>query len=474
MHSKGFLRNKDLIHKQSVKKTVENFLSVIHQKNPTINAFIEVFEEEALARSEEIDRKISNGTAGKLAGLVIAIKDNICYKDHKVSASSKMLENFESLFSATVVERLLNEDAIIIGRTGCDEFAMGSSSETSYYGKIRNPLNPDKTPGGSSGGSAAAVAAGMCHASLGSDTGGSIRQPASFCGLVGVKPTYGRVSRWGLIAYASSFDQIGPICHSIDDAALILETISGPDDFDATVSNRAVGNFMPGDNTPAKKLLWIPQLLELDALNEEVKQNYLNVIDAWKSSGGIVEEVNFEWFDYLVPAYYILTTAEASSNLARYDGIHFGYRSPNAGNLNETYVKSRSEGFGFEVKRRILLGTFVLSAGYYDAYYARAQKARRMFKEKLDGYLGTDNILVLPTTPHGAFDLDSIQDPIQMYLEDIFTVLANLTGHPAMSVTSGKNQENMPFGIQLIGPAFHEGMLFATAQLLYKSMHREA
>ena len=361
---------------------VEETIKAIDEKKQ-LNAFLEVFAETALAQAKKVDEKIRVKSAGKLAGVIIGLKDNICYKGHKVSASSKILEGFESLYSSTVVERLLAEDAIIIGRMNCDEFAMGSSNENSAFGKVLNPLNEKTVPGGSSGGSAAAVAAGLCHVTLGSDTGGSIRQPASFTGTVGFKPTYGRVSRWGLIAYASSFDQIGPITKSVDDAALLLEVMAGKDEYDTTASQKEVGNYVAALNEKKNyKIAYLKECVESEGLDPEVKKQTLAALDKLKTSGHMVEGVDFPYLDFLVPTYYVLTTAEASSNLSRFDGVHFGYRSPNATDLESTYKKTRSEGFGKEVKRRIMLGTFVLSAGYYDAYYSKAQKVRNKIRQK--------------------------------------------------------------------------------------------
>jgi aspartyl-tRNA(Asn)/glutamyl-tRNA(Gln) amidotransferase subunit A len=439
------------------------------EKNQHLNAFTEVFAISAKAKALEVDAKIKAGQAGKLAGVIVAIKDNITYKNHKVSASSKILESFTSLFSATVVERLLAEDAIIIGRTSCDEFAMGSSNENSAYGKVLNPVNTSTVPGGSSGGSAAAVAAGLCHVALGSDTGGSIRQPASFCGVVGLKPTYGRVSRWGLLSYASSFDQIGPITHSVEDTALILEVIAGADDFDSTVSQQPVKEYSSLNVGEAKKLkvAYIKDCLESPGLDPEVKSATERIIKQLKENGNVVEAIDFPFLDYLVPTYYVLTTAEASSNLSRYDGVHYGYRSKNAIDLESTYKKSRSEGFGKEVKRRIMLGTFVLSAGYYDAYYSKAQKVRRLLRDKTFEILSNYDIILTPSTPSVAFEFgkNSI-DPIQMYLEDIFTVQANLVGVPAISIPAGKNKNNMPIGIQLMAKQFEENSLLNLAKCI--------
>ena len=445
----------------TISEIVNHFLEKI-EANKHLNIFVEVFSAEAKTKALEIQEKINQGTAGKLAGIVIAIKDNICFKNHQVSASSKILENFESLFSSTVVERLLKEDAIIIGRLNCDEFAMGSSNETSVYGPVKNPINPEYVPGGSSGGSAAAVAAGLCHAALGTDTGGSIRQPASFTGTVGFKPTYGRVSRHGIIAYASSFDQVGPITNNVWDAALILEIISGKDEFDSTASQTEVEKYSENLSFPSKtKIAVFKECIESKGLNEGVKKSFFEKIEALKSQGHEVEIIDFPFLEFLVPCYYVLTTAEASSNLSRYDGIHFGYRSKNAFDLESTYKKSRTEGFGKEVKRRIMLGTFVLSAGYYDAYYAKAQKVRRILRNKIDETFKNYQFIIIPTTPNSSFKIgQKTADPIEMYLEDIYTVLANLAGIPAISVPLGKN-DNLPYGIQIMAKKFDEQNLLS-------------
>lgn len=449
---------------------VNEYLSNIDAQKD-LNAFLEVFSAEAKQKAEEVDQKIELGTAGRLAGMVIGIKDVICYKDHKVSGSSKILEGFVSLYSSTAVQRLLAEDAIIIGRLNCDEFAMGGSNENSAYGNVLNPINKGRVPGGSSGGSAAAVKAGLCHATLGSDTGGSIRQPASYCDLVGLKPSYGRISRYGLLAYASSFDQIGPITHSVEDAALLLEIMAGKDEYDSTVSSEPVPSYTKLLNQSVKgRFAYIRECLESDGVDAEVKSRMREVIDELKKDGNTVEEVSFPYLDYLVPTYYVLTTAEASSNLSRYGGILYGYRSQNASDTNSTYFKSRSEGFGKEVKRRIMLGTFVLSAGYYDAYYAKAQKMRRLLTEKTREILTDYDFLLLPTAPRTAFKFGENADPVSMYLEDIFTVQANLTGLPAISLPLGQHSNGMPFGIQLIGRKLDEGTLLATSHHICKKM----
>ena len=437
-------------------------------ENQHLNAFIEVYSDEVLVQAKLVDEKLANCSAGKLAGMVVGIKDNLCYKNHKVSASSKILDGFESLFTATSVQRLIDEDAIIIGRLNCDEFAMGSANENTIYGTVKNPLDNSKVAGGSSGGSAAAVSAGLCLVALGSDTGGSIRQPAAFCGIVGIKPTYSRVSRYGLIAYASSFDQIGPLTNNVSDAALILEVIAGKDDFDSTVSKKDVDNYSAAkfDNKP-KKIAYISECLNRKGLDSEVKEFIENKIAKLKSDGHIVEPISFPYLDLLVPTYYVLTTAEASSNLARFDGVHYGYRSENITDLESTYINSRTEGFGEEVKRRIMLGTFVLSAGYHDAYFTKAQKIRRLIKDKTNEMFEEYDFVVSPTTPHTPFEIGKKQtDPTVMYLEDIFTVQANLAGNPAISLPLGKHSNGLPIGLHLMADNFKEVDLFAFSKYL--------
>jgi aspartyl-tRNA(Asn)/glutamyl-tRNA(Gln) amidotransferase subunit A len=448
-------------------ETVQYFLSEI-EKRRSLNVFLEVYAAEALDRAKEIDAKIKRGEGGKLAGMVIAIKDNICYAGHKVSASSKILAGFESLYSSTAVERLLAEDAIIIGRTNCDEFAMGSSNENSAYGNVLNPLNEKLVPGGSSGGSAAAVAAGLCHAALGSDTGGSIRQPASFCGVIGMRPTYGRISRHGLLAFASSFDQIGPVTNNVEDCALLLEVMSGKDEHDATVSTKEVTQYSKALNGKfTYKLALLEDCLRNEGVDPEIQQRFDEILESISGEGHIWENANFPYLDYVVPVYYVLATAEASSNLARFAGMTYGYRSPEAKSLEEVIVKSRSEGFGEEVKRRIMLGTFVLSEGYYDAYYTKAQKVRRLIKDYSQKLLENNDFIILPTSPGTAFAIgDNTEDPIKMYLADIFTLQSALAGLPSISLPLGVHSNGMPFGIQLIGRAFEEEKLLAFSNYL--------
>jgi aspartyl-tRNA(Asn)/glutamyl-tRNA(Gln) amidotransferase subunit A len=450
----------------SVKSLLEDYFQRIEQTK-SLNIFLEVFTESARKQAEAVEQKIKAGKAGKLAGMIVAIKDNICYKGHKVSAASKMLANFESLYSATAVNRLLEEDAIIIGRVNCDEFAMGSSNENSAYGAVLNPVNPKKVPGGSSGGSAAAVKAGLCMVALGSDTGGSIRQPASFCGTVGFKPTYGRVSRYGLIAFASSFDQIGPLSNSVEDSAMVMEVISGYDEHDATSASNPVPRFVDQVKDEKYKIAYIKQCIESPGLDEEIKSFFKAEVARLQDEGHTLVEVDFDYLDYLIPTYYVISTAEASSNLSRYDGIHYGFRSKDAQGIEDTYLKTRSEGFGEEVKRRILLGTFVLSSGYYDAYFEKAQKVRRIVAEKTQEILKEHDFIMLPTTPSTAFNLgENISDPIQMYLQDIYTVQANLVGVPAISLPLGNHSDGLPFGIQFMAEKFQDEKLLTFSRQL--------
>lgn len=431
------------------------------EKHQHLNAFNEVFFDSANKQAEVIQQKLEQGAAGKLAGMVIGIKDNICYQDHQVTASSKMLDGFVAPYSATVVERLLAEDAIIIGRLNCDEFAMGGSNETSYFGTVKNAADEERVAGGSSGGSAVAVQADMCLAALGTDTGGSVRQPAAFCGNIGFKPTYGRISRYGVIAYASSFDQVGTLTSSVSDAALLLEVLAGADENDSTVSTLPVPNYSKNlSSATKKKIAVLRETLDSNALDPETKVAILAAIEKFKAEGHEVTEVSFDLLEYLVPTYYILTTAEASSNLSRYDGVHYGYRNMQAQSLNQLYKTSRAEGFGEEVKRRIMLGTFVLSAGYYDAYYQKAQKVRRLIREKIETLLQTYDILVSPVAPTPAFKIgENVQDPLVMYMADIYTVLASLAGIPAIALPLGNNNQGLPLSIQLMTKHFNEQQL---------------
>ncbi|MCO6478776.1 MAG: Asp-tRNA(Asn)/Glu-tRNA(Gln) amidotransferase subunit GatA [Phaeodactylibacter sp.] len=454
---------------ESCEGVVQYYLSRI-EATRRLNAYVEVYAEEALERARRLDARYREdaGSVGRLFGMVLSHKDVICYKDHGVTAGSKILEGFTSLFSATAVERLLAEDAIIIGRVNCDEFAMGSSNETSVYGPTRNAADPDRVPGGSSGGSAVAVQADTCLASLGSDTGGSVRQPAAFCGVVGFKPTYGRISRYGLLAYGSSFDQIGTLAHSVEDTALLLEIMAGPDDFDSTASRKvppAYSQLLHFDKKA--KVAYFNTALEHPSLDENIRTACQALIGRLRDDGHVVEGIDFEYLDYIIPAYYVLTTAEASTNLSRYDGIRYGYRSSNATDLISTYKKSRAEGFGAEAKRRIMLGAFVLSAGYYDAYYSKAQKVRRLIKDKTDEAFREYDFILMPAAPGAAWKLgDKMDDPVAMYLADIFTVQANMAGIPAISLPIGQDDNGLPIGIQFMAPKFEEAKLLAFGKAL--------
>lgn len=432
------------------------------------NIFIEVYAREARERASQLDQKYLENPdkVGKLFGMVLSIKDLICYEGHPITAASGILKGYISPFSATAVERILKEDAIIIGRVNCDQFGMGSSNENSIYGSVSNFADKQSVPGGSSGGSAVSVQADTCLASLGSDTGGSVRQPASFCGVVGFKPSYGRISRYGLLAYASSFDQIGTLTHSVADAALLAEITSGKDDFDSTLSSEIVENWSAIPPFPAKaKIAYFKSALEHPQLDDSVRLQSQAVIDKLKSEGHELSAVDFELLDYIIPAYYVLTTAEASTNLSRYDGIRFGHRSTEASNLFETYSKSRAEGFGSEVKRRIMLGTFVLSAGYYDAYYGKAQQVRRMILDSTKQIFEKYDFIMMPASPVPPWKKgEKIDDPVAMYLSDVFTVHANMTGIPAICIPAGNFESGLPFGMQFLSNRFEENKLFSFAQ----------
>lgn len=466
-HTLRDIRNDLQLGNLTCQQLVKQYLRNIEEQKH-LNAFVEVYEDEALARAKDIDQRLKENQAGKLAGLVFGIKDLLCLEKHQVSGGSKILSNFESQFSATAVEALLQEDAIVIGRQNCDEFGMGSSNENSAYGPVKNAADPNKVPGGSSGGSAVAVQADMCLVSLGTDTGGSVRQPAAFCGIVGLKPTYSRISRWGLLAYASSFDTIGIFSKSIEDNALVLEIMAGADGKDGTTSKTPVSSYSAmSQDKETYKIAYLPEAVETDALQPEIKDALLNKLDELRKAGHIVEPVSFPMLDYVLPTYYILTTAEASANLSRYDGAHYGHRSPHVSDLESLYKNSRTEGFGEEVRRRILLGTFVLSASYYDAYYTKAQKVRRLIQEETQKILSEYDFIVIPTTPTTAFRLgEHTKNPLEMYMADLFTVQASVTGLPAISLPIGKDTENMPIGIQIMTNAFDEAKLFAFSKKL--------
>ena len=439
---------------------VEYYLKNIAD-NQHLNAFLEVWSDEARARALEIDTKIQAGTAGRLAGVVIALKDVLSFQGHKVGSSSKILSGFEAIYSATVVQRLMDEDAIFIGRTNCDEFAMGASNENSAFGPVLNAVDPSRVPGGSSGGSAVAVQANMAHAALGTDTGGSIRQPAAFTGVVGLKPTYGLVSRWGLLAYASSFDQVGPMTKSIEDSALLTEIMAGADGQDASMFQRPAPKFS-APKAPAKaKFAVMREAIHGEGIDSEVKSMMMGLIAKLESAGHEVTYFDFPLLDHMVPVYYVITTAEASSNLSRYSGMMYGKRSENAHDLESTYVLSRTEGFGEEVKRRIMLGTFVLSSDQYDAYYEKAQKVRQIIRTETEKILADADAILLPTTSTPAFKLgEKASNPVAMYMADLLTVQANLAGNPAISIPGGKTESGLPMGVQLMTGILEEQSLF--------------
>lgn len=453
-------------------EAVHFYLGAIKEK-PQLNAFLEVYEEEAISEAERLDAKrISGAPIGKMHGVIVGLKDVICYKGHTVSAGSKILENFKSIYHATVVEKLLQEEAIIIGRQNCDEFAMGSSNENSAFGAVRNALDESRVPGGSSGGSAVSVQAGLTMISLGSDTGGSVRQPADFCGVVGLKPSYGRISRYGLIAYASSFDQIGIFSKTIEDAALCLEVIAGADDFDSTVSEKPVPAYATElEAAPRKyRIAYFRQALEHPGLDPIMRNTITDLIDRLKQEGHIVDPIEFEYLRHIVPTYYVLTTAEASSNLSRFDAVRFGYRAPLVSSeLNDMYKASRSAGFGKEVQRRIMLGTFVLSAGYFNAYFTKAQQVRRILYNKSVDVFKDYEAIISPTVPSTAFKIgEKSDDQVAMFLADIYTVFANLVGIPAISIPLFTHENGLPFGLQIMTNHFEETkMLQLSEQLIH-------
>lgn len=460
--------------KTSCVEAVEFYLDKI-KKNERLNAFVEVYDEESLARAKFLDEKRNSGkSCGKLHGVVVALKDVICYKDHKISAASKMLENFVSIYNSTAVEKLLADDAIIIGNCNCDEFAMGSTNENSVYGSVKNALDESKVSGGSSGGSAVAVQAGLCMVSLGSDTGGSVRQPADFCGIIGMKPSYGTISRHGLIAYGSSFDQIGIFTNNVEDVTKVLEVINGKDEYDSTVNQQKSLNLTLDFQSKKYKIALFRNAMEHQSLDGEIKKGIYELAENLKNDGNVVEEINFDLIDYIVPAYYVLTTAEASSNLSRYDGVRYGYRSENNGeDLTTFYKKNRGKGFGKEVKKRIMLGTFVLSEGYYDAYFTKAQQVRNLLSLQTKEIFNNFDAVLLPTVPTTAFEAGSMKkDPIAAYLADIYTVFANLTGIPGISLPLFRHSNGMPFGVQVLTNKHNEVTLLQLSDLLLKNYKR--
>ena len=456
------LKSKEL----TIAEILESYCNRINEKEPEVEAFVTTYLEEAKAEAQKIQEKIDNGEdLGEYAGIPIGIKDNLCMKGTKTTCSSKMLENFVSPYDATVIEKLKDKNIISLGKLNMDEFAMGSSTESSYFKKTKNPWNLNKVPGGSSGGSAAAVAANMVPWALGSDTGGSIRQPASLCGVVGLKPTYGLVSRYGLVAFASSLDQIGPITKDVRDSAMLLSLIAGHDEKDTTSELVEKKDYTKALKNDVKGLkIGVPKEFFGEGINEEVKKELTKAIETYKELGAEVEEFSLDVAKYALATYYIIACAEASSNLGRFDGIRYGYRTPEYSNLKEIYKKSRSEGFGAEVKRRIILGTYVLSSGYYDAYYKKAQQVRTLVSNEFSRAFEKYDVILTPTSPVTAFNIgEKSNNPLEMYLADICTVSINIAGVPAISIPCGVDSEGMPVGMQLIGNKFEEEKILNAA-----------
>ena len=450
----------------SVKETVDMYREQMERMEPQVHAFLSVDEDRLIRRVQEVEEGIKSGRySGPLAGVPVAVKDNICTKGQKTTCASKILENFVPAFDAEAVKRLEDAGMIVLGKTNMDEFAMGSTTETSAFGVTTNPWNTEHVPGGSSGGSCAAVAAGEAVLALGSDTGGSIRQPAAYCGVTGLKPTYGRVSRYGLIAYASSLDQIGPVGRNVQDCAALFEVIAGHDAKDSTSSQKAVESWESLTEGSLKgKKIGIPKEYFAQGTDEEVKKALTDAIELMAENGAEVEYFSLKMVDYVIPAYYIIACAEASSNLERFDGVKYGYRNMESTELHEMYKKSRAEGFGEEVKRRILLGSFVLSAGYYDAYYLKALKAKALIKKEFDQVFEKYDCILAPASPTTAPKIGtSLSDPLQMYLSDIYTVAVNLAGLPAVSLPCGKDSQGLPVGMQIIGDCFQEKKILQTA-----------
>lgn len=461
----------------SVREALEASFAQIDQTESQYHAYVTIDREGAYRQADAVQEKIDKGElTGPLAGVPVAIKDNMCTKGLLTTCSSKILENYIPTYTATAIENLINAGCVVIGKTNMDEFAMGSTTETSYYGVTRNPHNPDHVPGGSSGGSAAAVALNECFFALGSDTGGSIRQPSAFCGITGMKPTYGTVSRYGLIAYGSSLDQIGPMTKNVTDCAAVLETIASYDKKDSTSMKREEYDFTSALVRDVKGLrIGLPKDYFGDGLDSEVKAAIFKAAETFKRMGAIVEEFDLGLVQYAIPAYYIIASAEASSNLERFDGVKYGYRTKEYGDLHSMYKKTRSEGFGSEVKRRIMLGSFVLSSGYYDAYYLKALKTKALIKQEFDKAFEKYDIILAPAAPTTAPLLgSSLQDPIKMYLSDIYTISANLAGIPGLSIPCGKDNKGLPIGMQLLGGCFQEKTLLRAGFAYEKAREEEA
>ena len=457
----------------SCEELVSFYAAQVTERNPELNAFLSLDEDRARRDAREVDARLSRGSALPLAGMVLAVKDVICMEGRGVTCGSRMLEGFRSLFDSTAVARLQAAGAVVLGKTNCDEFAMGSSNENSYFGPVHNPVDPVRVPGGSSGGSAAAVRAGLCNAALGSDTGGSIRQPAAFCGVVGLKPTYGRVSRYGLVAYASSFDCIGPFGGCVADAAHVLQGMAGADAHDSTSAPVDVGDYVSAVDRGVRGMrIGVPSEFMGEGLDPEIRRALKQTAAGLEREGASIHDVSLPHTEYGIATYYILTTAEASSNLARYDGVRYGYRADlseaeGGARLDALYTESRTRGFGAEVKRRIMLGTYVLSSGYYDAYYAKAQRVRSLIRRDFDGVFESADVLLTPATPTTAFEIGSkTDDPLEMYLSDIYTVTANLAGVPGIVVPAAVHSDGLPIGLQLLGRHFDEAAILAAGRVI--------
>jgi aspartyl-tRNA(Asn)/glutamyl-tRNA(Gln) amidotransferase subunit A len=464
------LRDKIAAREISSVEATQQVFAAIEKHEPAVGAFISIFKDAAMAKASEVDSRITKGQKlGALAGVPIAVKDNMCATFGVTTCASKILKNFHAPYNAHVIEKLLAADAVIVGKTNMDEYAMGSSTENSGLKQTHNPWDVSRVPGGSSGGSAAAVAARMCFAALGSDTGGSVRQPASLCGVVGLKPTYGRVSRYGLVAYGSSLDQIGPLTTSVEDAALMLNVIAGHDGRDSTSVSEDIApvpDYLAKLDEPLDglKIAIVPHLN--DGADKDVQDAVKAALKVYQSRGAQLVEIDIPHFEYAIAAYYIVATAEASSNLARYDGVHYGYRTANPADYIEVYSKSRAEGFGDEVKRRIMLGTYVLSSGYYDAYYLKALKVRNLIRQDFTNAFKNAHCIMMPVSPTTAFKIgEKSDDPLKMYLSDVYTIAANLAGVPGISIPCGFDNKNLPIGLQILAAPFEEANLLRIARM---------
>lgn len=459
--------------KITAEEVVNSIFDRIESTDGKIGSFVSLRREKALEEAREIDRKVKNGEKlGALAGVPVSVKDNMVSYGDLTTSASKILNNYVGIYDATVVTKLKEADAIIIGKTNMDEFAMGSTTKTSNYERAtKNPWDLDRVPGGSSGGAATSIAAQQCFISLGSDTGGSIRQPASFCGVVGLKPTYGRVSRYGLMAFASSLDQIGPLTKTVKDAALAMNVIAGADEYDATVENVEVPNYLEALTGDIKGMkIGVPKEYFIEGIRPEVRDVVEKALETFRMLGAEIVEISLPYTKYAVPTYYVIAPAEASSNLARFDGVRYGYRAEDIKDINDLYIKSRSEGFGDEVKRRIMIGTYVLSAGFFDAYFKKAQKVRRLIKNDFDSAFKNVDIIFTPVSPSTAFRLDEKKTPVELYLEDIFTISANLAGIPGISIPAGF-AEGLPVGIQLLGKPFKEEEILRAGDAFEKAVN---